>query len=309
MLDPVAQLAQDRVGDVGRVLGDEIDPDALGADQADHLLDLLQQGLRRIAKEQVGLVEEEGEFRSVGVSHLRQDLEELGHQPEQEGGVEAGRGDQPVGGQDADIAPPVPVLAHEVREVEGRLAEQAGAALVLKDQQLALDGRHRGCRNVAIARTQGGGVLGGEGQGRLQVLQVQEQQTLLVGGPEHHGEHALLHLIELEHAGDEEGPHLRDRRPYGVTLLAEEVPEQGRRGPGNQLQVHGARPRQHLLPGLAGGGDPAEVALHVRGEDRHPGVRKPLGQDLQGDGLPGPRRSGDKPVPVGAIQAERLGLA
>ena len=309
MLDPVAQLAQDRVGDVGRVLGDEIDPDALGADQAHHLLDLLQQGLRRIAEEQVSLVEEEGELGTVGVADLGQDLEELGHQPEQEGGVEAGGGDQPVGGQDADIAPAGLVPSHEVAQVQGGLPEQSGAALVLEDQQLSLDGRHRGCRDIAIARAQGGGVLGGEGQGRLQVLQVQEQQALLVGGPEHHGQHALLHVIEFEHAGDEQGPHLRDRRPDGVALFAEEVPEQGRRGLGNQLQVHGARPRQHLLPGLAGGGDAAEVALHVGGEDRHPGVRQTLGQDLQGDGLPGPRRPGDKSVPVGAIQAERLGLA
>ena len=39
MLDAVAELGQHRFGHVERVLRDEIDADALGADQADHLLD------------------------------------------------------------------------------------------------------------------------------------------------------------------------------------------------------------------------------------------------------------------------------
>jgi hypothetical protein len=62
MLHAVAELAEHRVGDVERVLRDEIDADALGADQAHHLLDLFQQRRRRIVEQQVGLVEEEGQL-------------------------------------------------------------------------------------------------------------------------------------------------------------------------------------------------------------------------------------------------------
>ena len=52
MLNAVAQLGQDAVGNVGWVLGDEIDADALGADQAHHLLDRgsLQDGEPFLAK-------------------------------------------------------------------------------------------------------------------------------------------------------------------------------------------------------------------------------------------------------------------
>ena len=45
VLHPVAELARDLLRDVDRVLGDEIDPDALRADQANDLLDFVEQGL------------------------------------------------------------------------------------------------------------------------------------------------------------------------------------------------------------------------------------------------------------------------
>ncbi len=88
VLDPVAELAEHRLGDVERVLGDEIDPHPLGADQPHHLLDLLQQRLRRVVEEQVRLVEEEDQLRLLRVADLGQAFEQLGQQPEQEGGVE-----------------------------------------------------------------------------------------------------------------------------------------------------------------------------------------------------------------------------
>ena len=77
VLDPVAELAQHRRRHVRRVLGDEIDADALGADQPHHLLDLLDQRLGRVVEQQVRLVEEEHQLRLVEVAHLRQLLEQL----------------------------------------------------------------------------------------------------------------------------------------------------------------------------------------------------------------------------------------
>ena len=59
MLDAVAELARDRVGNVDRVLGDEIDADALRADQPHDLLDLVEQRLGRVVEQQMRLVEEE----------------------------------------------------------------------------------------------------------------------------------------------------------------------------------------------------------------------------------------------------------
>ena len=68
VLDAVAELAGDLVGNVDRVLGDEIDADALRADQPDDLLDLFEQRRRRVVEQQMRLVEEEAELGLVGWS-------------------------------------------------------------------------------------------------------------------------------------------------------------------------------------------------------------------------------------------------
>ena len=91
MLDAVAELARHRVGNVERVLRDEIDADALRPDQPHHLLDLLEQRLGRVLEQEMRLVEEEHELRLVGIADLGQLLEQLRHQEQQEGRVEPRR--------------------------------------------------------------------------------------------------------------------------------------------------------------------------------------------------------------------------
>src|SRR5688572_31037869 len=49
-----------------------------GADQAHHLLDLVEQRLGRFVEQQVRLVEEEDQLRLLHVAYFRQVLEELG---------------------------------------------------------------------------------------------------------------------------------------------------------------------------------------------------------------------------------------
>jgi hypothetical protein len=92
-----------------------------------------------------------------------------------------------------------------------------------------------------------------------------------------------------------------------VALLAEQVPEDGRRRLRTQLEVHRGRTGQELLVRLAGLGDAGEVALHVGGEHRHAGVGQPLGEDLQGDGLAGACGASHQPVAVGPVEPEELG--
>ena len=72
VLHAIAELAQHLVRDIQRVLRDEVDADALGADQPHHLLDLLQQRLRRVVEQQVRLVEEEHQLRLVEIADFRQ---------------------------------------------------------------------------------------------------------------------------------------------------------------------------------------------------------------------------------------------
>lgn len=152
MLHPVAELAEYRLGHVERVLRHEVDADALGADEAHHLLDRVEQGFGRIVEQQVRLVEEEHQLRLVEVADLGKLLEQLGEHPQQERGVEARPLHQLVGGQDVDEAPSLSVGAHEVGQVQGRFAQELVGALVLQHQQRPLDRADRGTRDVAVGR-------------------------------------------------------------------------------------------------------------------------------------------------------------
>ena len=84
MLNAIAELRQDGLRHVERVLRDEVDADALRADQPHDLLDRVEQRLRRVVEEKVRLVEEEDQLRLVEIAHLRQVLEQLGQHPQQE---------------------------------------------------------------------------------------------------------------------------------------------------------------------------------------------------------------------------------
>ena len=97
VLHAVAELPEDGVGHVRRVLRDEVHADALRANQADDLLDLLDERRRRIVEQQVRFVEEEDERRLLRIADLRQPLEQLRQHPEQKRRVELRRTNQLVG--------------------------------------------------------------------------------------------------------------------------------------------------------------------------------------------------------------------
>lgn len=130
MLDPVAQLPGDLVGHVDRILGDEIDADALGPDQPHDALDRVDQGRRGLVEQQMGLVEEEDQLGLVGVADLGKLLEQFGQQPEQEGGIELGARHQLVGGQDVDHPAPRIVGGDQVAQFERGFAEEMLAPCV-----------------------------------------------------------------------------------------------------------------------------------------------------------------------------------
>ncbi len=305
MLHAVAELGEDRLRHVERVLGDEIDADALGTDEAHHLLDLLDQGLRRVLEQEMGLVEEEDELRLVDVADLGEFLEELRQQPQQEGRVELRARHQLVGGQQVDVAAPFPVGAHQVLQRQRRLAEELRAALVLQRQQLALDGADGGGRDVAVGGAQL--VLQLLVRSQLlqhgaQVLQVEERQAVLVGIVEEDVDHAFLGLVEIHQAGEQQRPHLGDGGADGVALLAEEVPEDHGELVGVPVETDllGAFEDEGLF--LAHGGDAGEVTLDVGGEDRDAGRGEPLGEDLQRHRLAGAGGAGDQAVAVAELQ-------
>jgi hypothetical protein len=309
----VAQLGQDLVRDVARALGDEIDPDALGADQAHHLRHLVHQGLRGLVEQQVGLVEEEDQPGLVLVADLGQGLEQFRQQPEQEGGIEPGRIDQPVGGQHVHRAAPPGVLAHQVGQVQGRFAEERLAALLFQHQEPAQDGPHRCRGDVAVSGAQFGRAFGDEIQQRPQVLEVEDQQVLVVRHPEGEIEHRFLGVVEFQQPGQQQGAHLGHRGAHRMALFPEQVPEDGgEAGKADVVQADGTGPLGQEGLGLARQGDARQVALRVGDEDRYPGGGKAFRQKPQRDRLAGSGGARDQSVAVRLSQIQdpiRLALA
>ena len=113
----------------------EVHADALRPDQAHDLLDPLPQRRRRIVKQQVRFIEHERKLRLVEIADLRQLLEQLGQQPEQERRIEARLEDQLIRGEDVDDAAAGEIGAEQIGEFERRLAEELLAAVTLDAQQ------------------------------------------------------------------------------------------------------------------------------------------------------------------------------
>src|SRR3954453_17358190 len=120
------------------------------------------------------LVKEEHELRLVDVADLRQLFKQFRKQPQQEGGIEPGIGDQLIGRQDVDEAAAVAVLAHEIVDLERRLAEKLGCALVLQHQKLSLNGADGRGRDIAVLRPQVGRVVGDVAQDGAEVFQIKQ---------------------------------------------------------------------------------------------------------------------------------------
>ena len=193
MLHAVAQLGEDIDRHVARNLGDEIDADALGADQADHLFDLVHQGFGGAVKEHVRFVEEEHELRQVEVSDFREFGVKLRHEPEQVGGVELRIKHQLVGGQDVHHAAAV-FHGEEVFDIEGGFTEELVAAFTLDLQHGTLDGADAGGGDVAVFCGELRSVLADEVEHQLEVFQVDQQQVVVVGDAEHGIEHTGLYF-------------------------------------------------------------------------------------------------------------------
>ena len=314
MLDAVAQLAGDLVGDVDRVLGDEIDADALGADQAHDLLDLFEQRRRGVVEQQMGLVEKEAQLGFVGIADLGQLLEQFRQQPQQEGRIEPRAGHQPVGGEDVDDPAALSSSLMKSSSASAGSPKKWSPPWAAQLEQRALDRADRLLRDIAIFERQRIGLLADMDQHRLQVVEVEQQQAVLVGDIEGDGEHAFLHLVEVHQPRQQQRPHFGDRGAHRVALLPEQVPELDRKasiGPVGQAELGGAR-REQLVrlggrrsPAMA---RPARSPLTSATKVGTPAARQPLDDALKGDGLAGAGRAGDQPVAVGALELERLGI-
>ena len=175
MLESVTELAQDRIGNVERVLGDEKDSDSLGTDETYDLLDFSEKLGRCICEEEVGFVEEEHKLRLVEIACFRQVFEQLAEEPEQERSVELRRQHELVSGEDVDDSTTIRTTLDEVVDVEGRFAEEDVAALLFEHQQLSLNSAN-GCGGyVTVVTANSFGIIRHPTEHCLEILQVEEE--------------------------------------------------------------------------------------------------------------------------------------
>ena len=97
----------------------------------------------------MSLVKEETELGLGLVAHFRQPLEQLGEQPQEKSRIEARIAHQFIRGQNVDVSSPILIGPNEILERDRGLAEELVAALILQDEELALDGADGGLGDVA----------------------------------------------------------------------------------------------------------------------------------------------------------------
>ena len=183
-------------------------------------------------------------------------------------------------------------------------------ALLLEREQPALDRADAGGGNVAVVGLELLRVVADVLQHGAQVLEIEQQQPVVVGDLEHQREHAGLRFVQIQDAGEEQRAEVGDGRADRMTLLAEDVPEDGGRSRVRRLVD---AEQLEALAELGGRGaglrDAGEVTLDVGHEHRNADLREPLGHHLQRDRLPGSGRTGDEAVAIGKRrQQNELGL-
>ncbi len=148
-------------------------------------------------------------------------------------------------------------------------------------------------------------MVGHIGQHRAQVLQVNQQKSLVVSHLEDDIQHAGLDVVEPHQARKQLRTHVGDGGAHRVALLAEYIEELHRAA--LELRVFNAEFRAALLDKAAHGAalaDAGEVALHIGHETGNAGLAEGLGQHLQRDGFTGTGGTGNQAVAVGHLSTD-----
>ena len=87
---------------------------------------------------------------------------------------------------------------HKIVELDGRLAEEKVAALFVDLEQTALDRTDRRRRDIAVLQRQFGRTFADELHQRLQILEIDQHQAVVVGKLERDRQHAFLRVIKLQ---------------------------------------------------------------------------------------------------------------
>jgi hypothetical protein len=139
MLHAIPELPENGFGNVNGVLGDEEDTHTLGPNKPDDLLNAGLQYGGQVVEKKMRLIEEEDELGFFRIANFGELLEELAHQPEEEGRIELRGLEELIGGEDVDDSAASAVHLEEVFDIERRFAEELIASLPLQGNKTALD--------------------------------------------------------------------------------------------------------------------------------------------------------------------------
>ncbi len=301
MLDAQAQLRQYGIGQVARGLGNEVHPHTLRTDKSHHLLQTILQGLGGPVEQQVRFVEEQRKHRLVGVAALRQLLEQLGQQPQEEGRINLWRlVHQAAGVKQVDAPAAIAIDPQQILQLQRRLTEQRLGPLLFQRGQAPLQGLGRSGGHQRAVLAQQLWVVLQMAKQRLEVFQVEQQQPLAVGNLERRIERRLLAVGQFKQVAQQQRTHFAEGSAQRMTTLPGDVPQAHRVGLGLVGEPrHPGNAFGHLALGRTRRPQATQVSFHVCREHCHTRVAEHLGQTLQGHGLAGAGRSGDQSMAVG----------
>jgi len=149
-------------------------------------------------------------------------------------------------------------------------------------------------------------VVGDEAEQRAQVVEVEQQEPAVVGKLEGDLEHALLRVVDLEHAAQEARAYLADRRADRMTGLAVQIPEHdGARFVGVALDADLGDTLLDPVVARARHRQARDVALHVGHEYRNAQTREAFRHHHQRDRLARAGGAGDQAVPI-SVSGEQM---
>ena len=244
-------------------------------------------------------VEEEDERRPVRVPDLGQPFEQLGEQPEEKRRIRLRRANELLRREDVHYSQAARVDLQQIVNVQHRLAEEGGAALLIDLDERALNGADRSDRDIAVLGRELPRAVADPLQHRAKILQVEQQQPVVVGDLEHEGQHALLRGVQPEQPPEDERSEVGNRRTDRKPAAAEHVPEHHwtcrprRFGHAGPLQ-----PLPQLRRRRTGCREAGEIPFDVGEKDRHAEPREMLRQHLERDRLAGSSGAGDEAVPI-----------
>ena len=248
------------------------------------------------------LIEEKDHLRLVEVACLRHHFVKLREHPQQEGGVEQRILEQLCAVQQVNHAAAIFVRCEPVLDVECRLAEEGVGALVLQTQQCTLDSTDALGGDVAVLCFEVGGVVTDVLHHAAQILEVEQQQSLVVSNAEDDAEHAGLRIVELQQAGQKVRSNLGDGCAHRQTFFAINIPEGYRIAAELPLCFQSQLIAQTLLEALAvlaGQAHAGNVALDIGQKNGNAHLAERFCQHLERYCFAGTGGAGDKAVTVG----------